>query len=51
MNEKKFLGIKVRSAINSAEFNYLLNPLFPGFYDLVRVADVIEIKFDERLVE
>jgi hypothetical protein len=51
MNEKKFLGIKVRSAINNFEFNYLLNPLFPRFYDFVKVIDVIEIKFDERLVK
>lgn len=51
MNEKKFLGIKVRSAINNAEFNYLLNPLFPRFYNLVKVVDVMEIKVDERFVE
>jgi RES domain-containing protein len=51
MNEKKFLGIKVWSAINNFEFNYLLNPLFPRFYDFVKVIDVIEIKFDERLVK
>jgi RES domain-containing protein len=51
MAEKKFLCFKVRSAINSVEYNYLLNPLFPRFYDLVRIVDVIEIKPDERLVE
>jgi RES domain-containing protein len=51
MNEKKFLGIKARSAINNAEFNYLLNPMFPRFYDLVKVVDVMEIKVDERFVE
>lgn len=51
MSAKKFLGIKVRSAINNFEFNFLLNPLFPRFYDLVRVVDVIQIKLDERLGE
>ena len=48
MQEKKFLGIKVRSAINVSEHNYLLNPLFPRFYDLVKVVTVTEIKLDER---
>lgn len=50
MEEKKFLAIKVRSAINYFEYNYLLNPLFPRFHSLVRVVDVSEIKTDERLV-
>ena len=51
MNEKKTLAVKVKSAINVGEHNYLLNPLFPKFYDLVKVVDVTEIKLDERLVE
>ena len=50
MTEKKFLAIKVRSAINHFEYNYLLNPLFPRFHDLVKIVDVIEIKTDERFV-
>jgi RES domain-containing protein len=50
MNEKKYIGIKVKSAINSLEYNYLLNPLFPGFYDLVKVVSVTEIDVDGRLV-
>jgi hypothetical protein len=50
MAGKKFLAIKVRSAINYFEYNYLLNPLFPRFHDLVKIVDVIEIKTDERLV-
>jgi RES domain-containing protein len=50
MKGKKFLAIKVRSAINYFEYNYLLNPLFPRFDDLVKIVDVIEIKMDERLV-
>ncbi len=50
MAEKKFLAIKVRSAINQFEYNYLLNPLFPRFHDVVKIVDVIEMKTDERLV-
>ena len=50
MGEKKFLAIKVKSAINDLEFNFLLNPLFPRFHDLVRIVDVVEIKLDDRLV-
>ena len=49
MSGKKFLAIKVRSAINEFEFNYLFNPLFPAFHDKVRIADIVEIKMDERL--
>lgn len=50
MAEKKFLAIKVRSAINQFEYNYLLNPLFPRFHNLVKIVDVVKIKTDERLV-
>jgi RES domain-containing protein len=50
MAEKKYAGIKVRSAINAFEFNYLLNPLFPRFYDLIKIVEIDEIKLDERLV-
>ncbi len=50
MEEKKFLGIKVRSAINPAEYNYLLNPLFPRYHNLVKIISIKEIKVDDRLV-
>jgi len=50
MNEKKYLGIRIRSAINLLEYNVLLNPLFPKYYDLVRIISVREIPVDERLV-
>ena len=50
MNEKKYTGIKVKSAINSFEYNYLLNPLFPRYYDLVKIVSVTEIDVDGRLV-
>jgi RES domain-containing protein len=51
MNEKKFLAIKLRSAINEFEYNYLLNPLFPRFYELVKIVEVTRIRVDERLVD
>jgi RES domain-containing protein len=50
MNEKKYIGIKVKSAINSFEYNYLLNPLFPRYYALVKIVSVTEIDVDGRLV-
>lgn len=50
MNEKKALAIKTKSAINPAEYNFLLNPLFPRFYDLVKVIEHTEIELDERLI-
>jgi RES domain-containing protein len=50
MEEKKFLGIKVRSAINPGEYNYLLNPLYPRYHNLVKIISVREIKVDDRLV-
>jgi RES domain-containing protein len=50
MNEKKYIGIKIKSAINSIEYNYLLNPLFSRYYDLVKIVSVTEIDVDGRLV-
>ena len=50
MSNKKYAGIKVRSAINTLEYNYLLNPLFPKYYDFVKVNSVTEIEMDGRLV-
>jgi len=49
MLEKKYLAYKVRSAVNPSEYNFLLNPLFPGYYDLVTVAAVEPLKTDARL--
>lgn len=49
MNDLKYLGIKVRSAVNNYEFNYLLNPLFPDYINLVKVTGVTEIATDGRL--
>jgi len=49
MLEKKYLAYKVRSAVNPSEYNFLLHPLFPGYYDLVNVATVELLKTDARL--
>lgn len=50
IRENKFLAFKIRSAINDAEYNLLLNPLFPRFQDLVKIVDATEINIDERLI-
>src|SRR5678815_4844372 len=50
MSENEYTGIKVKSAVNSFEFNYLLNPLFPNFQSLVLVTQVRELDTDGRLV-
>jgi RES domain-containing protein len=49
MAEKKYMGIKVRSAINPVDFNYLLNPLYPRFQSLLKIIYVKEIRVDSRL--
>ena len=49
MQEKKWLGIKVRSAINPTEYNVLLNPLYPRFQDLVEIKSVRELPVDNRI--
>jgi RES domain-containing protein len=49
MNEKEYLGFKVKSRINSFEYNYILNPLFHGYYDMVKVISVEELIVDPRL--
>jgi RES domain-containing protein len=48
-SEKKYLGIKVRSAVLQDSYNYVLNPLFPGYYDLVKVMAVTPLAVDQRL--
>jgi hypothetical protein len=47
--DKKFLGIKVRSAVMQDCYNYVLNPLFPGYYDVVKVVEVKPLAVDKRL--
>jgi len=48
LSEEKYLGIKTRSAVLPGSFNYILNPLFPGYYDIVKVVDVGLLEVDKR---
>ncbi|SHN07793.1 RES family NAD+ phosphorylase [Mucilaginibacter sp. OK098] len=50
MFNKQFLAIKVRSAINSSDYNFLLNPLFPGYHDKIIITSVQTIPVDNRLI-
>ena len=50
MLAKKFLAFKVRSAINPSEFNFLLNPLYPGYPDKVKINTIEPISVDARLI-
>ena len=50
MAEKR-LAIKVRSVINPSEFNYLLNPLYPGYHDLVKIQSIDKLRIDSRLIK
>jgi len=45
----KLLGIKVRSAVNQSEYKILLDPLFPGYRDLVKINTIIKVSVDQRL--
>ena len=48
--DHKLLGIKVRSAVNQSEYNILLDPLFPGYHDLIKVITITKIPVDQRLI-
>jgi len=37
--------------VNPEEFNMLLNPLFPSFFDLVKVIAAEPYGLDQRLIE
>jgi RES domain-containing protein len=51
MREKKWLGIRVRSAINPTEYNVLLNPLYPKFHDGVEIKTVRLLPVDDRVIK
>lgn len=51
MYSSAFLAIKVKSAINPSEFNYLLNPLFTGFHKMVQIEKVTLLTTDARLIK
>jgi RES domain-containing protein len=50
MAEKKYVGFKVRSAVLPSEWNILLNPLFPGYADLVVIRKIDKLETDLRLL-
>jgi RES domain-containing protein len=50
MAEKKYVGIQVKSAVLPGEFNVLLNPMFPGYTDLVKINKVDPLETDLRLL-
>lgn len=49
LDEKKFIGIKARSAVMENSYNYILNPLYPDYYNLVKVSKVQKLAIDKRL--
>ncbi len=50
MLSKQYLAIKTRSAINPTEFNFLINPLFPGYHDMLKIRSVSLLNIDTRLI-
>lgn len=50
LKERKFIGIKARSAVMENSYNFILNPLYPGFYDLIKVVKVHKLQIDKRLM-
>ena len=51
LKENKFLGIKCRSAVLPAEYNYILNPLYPDFHKHVKVVKVEPLDVDTRMMK
>jgi len=49
MKDLSFLAVRVRSAVNTKEYNYLLNPLHPSYRQYVRLIGSIQITVDSRL--
>jgi RES domain-containing protein len=47
--DNKYIGLKVRSAVMPNEYNYILNPLYPDYNNLVKVISVEDHNTDERL--
>lgn len=46
----RYLAIGVKSGVNLTELNYLLNPYFPMYAQLVKVKEVEAIHMDQRFV-
>jgi len=50
IRSNQYMSIKVRSAVNPEEYNILLNPLYPAYYDLVKVIAAEPYNLDQRLI-
>jgi RES domain-containing protein len=50
MRERTYVGFQVRSAVLPSEYNILLNPLFPGYADLVKIKRIDKLETDPRLM-
>lgn len=46
---KDSIALRVPSALSPVEYNYLLNPELPDFYDIIQKAEIIPFRFDSRL--
>ncbi|MGZ5254297.1 MAG: RES family NAD+ phosphorylase [Flavitalea sp.] len=49
LKENKFFGIKARSAVLINQYNYILNPQFPNYHNLIKVIKVEPLEVDKRL--
>lgn len=45
----EYLALKVRSAVMPTSYNYILNPKYPRYYDMVTVVDAYRLEIDKRL--
>jgi RES domain-containing protein len=49
IESNEYLALKVRSAVMPTSYNYILNPRYSGYYNLVKMADVYRLEIDKRL--
>ena len=47
----KFFGIKARSAVLTNQYNFILNPQYPGFINFLKVVSIEELEVDKRFGE
>ena len=46
---KQYIGFRVRSAVMPDEYNLVLNPLYPDFNKLIKIARFDRLEVDQRL--